>query len=67
MLLTLIPPAISIVLSLQSEKRIDFFELYERIMKKANEKYTLRFYSEYSINLDKLSELKQDFGWLNFF
>lgn len=64
MLLTIIPPAISIVLSLQSEKRIDFLELYERTMRKLEEKYTLKFYDEYSINPVKLSDLKQDLSAL---
>lgn len=61
-LLAIVPPAISIIISMFIEKRFDFLEIYKKIMKFAQDKYTVKIYEEYSIKLERLIELKERFS-----
>ena len=56
-LLAILPSALNILTSLYCEKRIDFFELYKKIINIIEKRYMGKIYSEYFINPNKINEL----------
>lgn len=57
-LLAVIPPAISAFVSLLCKKKIDFLEIYREFMEMFEKQYTRKVYEEYSINPERMEELK---------
>ena len=58
-LLAIIPPAVSVLISLLIEKKLDIFELYRKSMLYIEKSYTEKIYAEYSINPERLCELRR--------
>lgn len=58
LLLSVIPPAISLFLSLLREKRFDFLELYKLVIGFFKDRYTKKVYAEYLIDITKIKELQ---------
>lgn len=59
LILSVLPPGISCLLSIIGERKFNVFEVYKRILKNSEEKTRCKQYSEYSINIDKIGELKK--------
>lgn len=57
-LLSIFPPAVSMISSLLSEKKLDFLDVYRKIMGFIETRYTIKMYEEYAIKPEKLMELK---------
>lgn len=56
--LSVLPPAVSIVIPLVLEKKLDILGIYKKIISFYKQKYTKQIYDEYCINIQKLNEYK---------
>lgn len=57
-LLAIVPPVISAVISILSEKKFDFFELYKKLVGIVEKRYMRKVYAEYMIKPERILELK---------
>lgn len=54
----IVPPAVSVLISLFVEKKFDFLELYRKIIDYVDKTYTTKVYTEYSIKPEKIIKLR---------
>lgn len=57
-LLAIVPPVISALISILNEKKFDFFELYKKIVGMVEQRYIRKVYKEYMIKPERIVELK---------
>ena len=58
-LLAIVPPMISSLISILDGEKFDFFKLYKKLVGKVEKEYTKKLYEEYLIRPEKIIEIKR--------
>ena len=59
MVMSVIPPAISVAFSLITERRFDFLDIYKKVIERIERKNTDKYYTEYFVDINRYDKLQK--------
>lgn len=59
MVMSVIPPAISVAFSLITERRFDFLDIYKKVIERIERKNTDKYYTEYFVDINRFDKLQK--------